>query len=85
MGRERGTEGIAKPLGALVEPDKLSAFAADRRAATANHFIHQVADASAGLRGILNSPTTSRLPHQPLGSKTRAQLGKKVQTAVSKL
>jgi len=36
---ERWAEAVAQLLDALTEPDKLSAFAADRRTATARHFI----------------------------------------------
>jgi AcrR family transcriptional regulator len=39
MGRERWVEAVAQLLSELAEPDKLPAFAADRRAATARHFI----------------------------------------------
>jgi AcrR family transcriptional regulator len=39
IAHERWAEAVAQLLGALAEPDKLSAFAADRRAATARHFI----------------------------------------------
>jgi AcrR family transcriptional regulator len=39
MGRERWAEAVAQLLGELAESDKLPAFAADRRAATALHFI----------------------------------------------
>jgi AcrR family transcriptional regulator len=39
MGRERWVEAVAQLMGELTESDKLPAFAADRRAATANHFI----------------------------------------------
>jgi AcrR family transcriptional regulator len=39
MGRERWVEAVAQLLIELAEPDKLPAFAADRRAATARHFI----------------------------------------------
>ena len=39
MGRERWAEAVAQLMGELTESDKLPAFAADRRAATANHFI----------------------------------------------
>jgi AcrR family transcriptional regulator len=39
MGRERWAEAVAQLLGELAESDKLPAFAADRRAATARHFI----------------------------------------------
>lgn len=42
MGRERGTEAVAQLLGELPESDQLPAFAADRRAATARHFIDLV-------------------------------------------
>jgi AcrR family transcriptional regulator len=42
MGRERGTEAVAQFLGELPESDQLPAFAADRRAATARHFIDLV-------------------------------------------
>ena len=42
MGRERGTEAVAQLLGELPESDQLPAFAADRRAATARHFIELV-------------------------------------------
>jgi hypothetical protein len=42
MGRERGTEAAAQLLGELPESDQLPAFAADRRAATARHFIDLV-------------------------------------------
>ena len=40
--RERGTEAIAQLLGELPESDKLPAFAADRRAATAGHFLELI-------------------------------------------
>jgi hypothetical protein len=39
MARERGTGAVAQLLGELAEPDKLPAFAADRRAATAVNFL----------------------------------------------
>ena len=39
MGRERWAEAVAQLMGELTEADKLPAFAADRRAATARHFI----------------------------------------------
>jgi AcrR family transcriptional regulator len=39
MGRERWVEAVAQLLSELAEPDKLPVFAADRRAATARHFI----------------------------------------------
>ena len=42
MGRERGTEAVAQLLGDLPESDKLPAFAADRRAATARHFLELI-------------------------------------------
>jgi AcrR family transcriptional regulator len=42
MARERGTEAVAQLLGELPESDKLPAFAADRRAATAGHFIQLI-------------------------------------------
>ena len=42
MGRERGTEAVAQLLGELPESDQLPAFAADRRAATARHFIELI-------------------------------------------
>jgi AcrR family transcriptional regulator len=42
MGRQRGTEAVAQLLGELPESDQLPAFAADRRVATARHFIDLV-------------------------------------------
>ena len=39
MAIEQVTEAVAHLLGELAEPDKLPAFAADRRAATARHFL----------------------------------------------
>lgn len=42
MARERGTEAVAQLLGEFPEADKLPAFAADRRAATAGHFIQLI-------------------------------------------
>ena len=42
MGRARGTEAVAQLLGELPESDKLPAFAADRRAATARHFLELI-------------------------------------------
>ena len=39
MGRDRGTEAVAHLLGELPESDQLPGFAADRRPATAHHFI----------------------------------------------
>jgi AcrR family transcriptional regulator len=42
MGRERGTEAVAQLLGELPEADQLPAFAADRRAATARHFVEMI-------------------------------------------
>jgi AcrR family transcriptional regulator len=42
MGRERWVEAVAQLLSELAEPDKLAAFAADRRAATARHFIELI-------------------------------------------
>ena len=42
MGRERATEAVAQLLGELAEPNKLPAFAAVRRAATAGHFIELI-------------------------------------------
>ena len=39
MARHRGTEVVAQLLGEVAEPDNLSAFAIDRRAATAGQFI----------------------------------------------
>jgi hypothetical protein len=39
MGLERGTEGRHSTIGELAEPDKVPAFAADCRAATARHYI----------------------------------------------
>ena len=39
MGREQVAEAVAQLLGELAEPDKLPAFAADHRTATARHFI----------------------------------------------
>jgi AcrR family transcriptional regulator len=42
MGRELVTEAVAQLLGEVAESDKLPAFAADRRAATAGHFIELI-------------------------------------------
>jgi AcrR family transcriptional regulator len=42
IGRELATETVAQLLGEVAEPDKLPAFAADRRAATAGHFIELI-------------------------------------------
>jgi hypothetical protein len=42
MEREQVAEAVAQLLGELAEPDQLPAFAADRRAATARHFIELV-------------------------------------------
>jgi AcrR family transcriptional regulator len=42
MGRARGTEAVAQLLGELPESDKRPAFAADRRAATARHFLELI-------------------------------------------
>jgi AcrR family transcriptional regulator len=39
MAHERGAGAVAQLLGELAEPDKLPAFAADRRAATAGNFL----------------------------------------------
>jgi AcrR family transcriptional regulator len=39
MGREQVAEAVAQLLGELAEPEKLPALAADRRVATARHFI----------------------------------------------
>lgn len=42
MGREQVAEAVAQLLGELAEPDKLPAFAADHRTATACHFIELI-------------------------------------------
>jgi AcrR family transcriptional regulator len=42
MARELATEAVAQLLGEVAEPDKLPAFAADRRGATAGHFIELI-------------------------------------------
>jgi AcrR family transcriptional regulator len=42
MGRERTSEAVAQLLGELPESDQLPAFAADRRAATARHFVEMI-------------------------------------------
>jgi hypothetical protein len=42
MARELATEAVAQLLGEVAEPDKLPAFAADRRGATAAHFIELI-------------------------------------------
>ncbi len=42
MGRERRSEAVAQLLGELPEADQLPAFAADRRAATARHFVEMI-------------------------------------------
>jgi AcrR family transcriptional regulator len=42
MGHELATEAVAQLLGEIAEPDQLPAFAADRRTATAGHFIELI-------------------------------------------
>jgi AcrR family transcriptional regulator len=42
MGREGCTEAVAQLLGEVAEPDKLPAFAVDRRAATAKYFMELI-------------------------------------------
>ena len=42
MAQERGSEAVAHLLGEIAESDKLSALAADRRDATARHFLQMI-------------------------------------------
>lgn len=58
MGRERGAEAVTQLLGAATEPDKLPAFSAARRAATARHFI-ELTMLPMVMRALFGEPLTA--------------------------
>jgi AcrR family transcriptional regulator len=58
IGRERAIEAVAQLLGELAESEKLPGLAADRRAATANHFI-QLTVLGMLMRALFREPLTA--------------------------
>ena len=56
MGLERGTEAVTQLLASLAEPDKVPAFAADCRVATARHYIELIPAADADACAVRRAP-----------------------------